>query len=139
MSPREYNALLDRLRVKDYVAARMTVSEIARRMRKDSAWVSRTIRRLREESIGFIGTPAGQLLVHENIQQYESLVAKALGEVEKASNAAERNAALRVAGNLLRSKSDYELATGQAPKPLTFAEELQKWNEENPWEIFRRK
>ncbi len=77
-------------------------------------------------------------MVQENIRQFESLVAKALAEVEKASNAAERNAALRVAGNLLRSKSDYELATGQAPKPLTFAEEKQRWSDENPWEIFRR-
>ena len=136
-SPRDYQARLDRLRVRDYVAARMGVAEIARRMRKDKAWVSRTIRKLREENQDFLETAEGQQLVHENLSYFESLVAKARGEVERASSRAEAIAALRVAGNLLQQKANYELVTGRAPKPLTPAEEREKWADENPWGIFR--
>jgi hypothetical protein len=136
--PRDYQAMLDRLRVRDYVASRMTVSEIARRMRKDKAWVSRAIRTLREESQCFADSPEGQATIQENIRRFESLVANALGEVERASSVAERVAAIRVAGNLVRQKGEYEMVTGRAPKPLTFDEERQKWTDEHPWEIFRR-
>jgi DNA-binding MarR family transcriptional regulator len=134
-SPRDYQARLDRLRVKDYVAARMSVTEIARRMRKDKAWVSRTIRQLREENQGFIETTEGRKLVEENLADFESLVARARAEVERAPTPIAAIAALRVAGNLLQQKANYELVTGQAPKPPTPEEERRRKSLEAPWDF----
>lgn len=132
-SPREYQARLDRLRVRDYVAARMGVTEIARRMKKDKGWVCRAIRQLRVENQDFLETAEGQRLIQDNLSYFESLVAKARGEVEKASNPAEAIAALKAAGNLLQQKANYELVTGRAPKPPTPEEERRRKSLEDPW------
>lgn len=119
MSPREYAARLDLLRVQDCLWARMKPTAIARKLGKDKAWVSRAIARIRDEQATGFQSPTERELTTEHLAQLDSLIAKAIAETEGTGKA--RLAALRVAMEALRQKSDYQLAIGlvqrREPKP----------------------
>ena len=86
MSPREYQARIDRLKVQDCLWARMKPSEIARSLGKDKAWVSRTIQRLEKERETVYRSPKAETLIEENIEQLDSLLARAFAAVWQSSS-----------------------------------------------------
>ena len=114
MSPREYAARLDLLRVQDCLWARMRAAAIARKLGKDKAWVSRTIARIREEQSTAFQTPNERALIAENFAQLDSLMSRALAETEGPAKG--RLGAIRIAMDVLRQKSDYQLAVGLVQK-----------------------
>lgn len=110
--PREYAARLDRLRVQDCIWARMKPAEIARQLGKDKAWVTRTIQGLETEGETAYRSPKEMELVGGNLAQLDSLLASALSIGHRQKDAKTRIAAIRVAADLLRQKSEYEIAVG---------------------------
>ena len=71
MSPREYAARLDLLRVQDCLWARMKPTAIARKLGKDKAWVSRAIARIREEQATAFQSPTERELTKEHLAQLD--------------------------------------------------------------------
>lgn len=112
MSPREYQARLDLLRVQDCVWARMKPAEIARKLGKDKAWVSRAIQKLETERASAYRSAEERDLIGENLRQLDSLLAKALAAAHGGKDAKTQLAALRTAADVLRQKADYEMAVG---------------------------
>lgn len=91
--------------------ARMTVSEIARRMKKDKSWVSRTIKKLQMERTTEHQSPKERELVVRNHAILESLLSKALTASERGT-AKEKLAGAKLALDVMRQKSEYELSVG---------------------------
>lgn len=112
MSPREYQAWLDRLNVQDCLWARMKPSEIARHLGKDKAWVSRTIQRLEKERETVYRSPKAAELIEENMGQLDSLLARAYAAMRRDSTAKGQLSAIRTAADVLRQKAEYQMAVG---------------------------
>ena len=116
MSPREYQAWIDRLKVQDCLWARMKPSEIARSLGKDKAWVSRTIQRLEKERETVYRSPKAETLIEENIEQLDSLLARAFAAVRCESTSKGQLAAIRTAADIVRQKAEYQMATGRVER-----------------------
>ena len=116
MSPREYQARLDLLRVQDCLWARMKPAEIARKLGKDKAWVSRAIQRLETERATEYRSPREAELIGDNVRQLESLLSSALAVAQREKDAKTHLAAIRTAADLLRQKADYEISVGFVQK-----------------------
>jgi DNA-binding Lrp family transcriptional regulator len=112
MSQREYRAMLDKLRVQDCVFARMKPSEIARRLGKDKAWVSRAIKSLEEDKATTFRRPEELPLVQENLAMLECLLAKTMRIVNMEKEPKRKLAAMRVATDMIRQRGDYQIAVG---------------------------
>ncbi len=122
MSPREYQAWLDRLKVQDCLWARMKPSEIARSLGKDKAWVSRTIQRLEKERQTVYRSPKAEALIDENMAQLDSLLARAFAAVRSESKSKGQLAALRTAADIVRQKAEYEMAVGRVERGVRSAQ-----------------
>jgi hypothetical protein len=90
----------------------MKPAEIARKLGKDKAWVSRTIARLETEQATDYRSPKEAELVGENLRQLESLLASALAAAQREKDGKTHLAALRTAADLLRQKTEYEITVG---------------------------
>ncbi len=90
----------------------MKPAEIARQLGKDKAWVTRTIQGLETEGETAYRSPKEMELVGGNLAQLDSLLASALSIGHRQKDAKTRIAAIRVAADLLRQKSEYEIAVG---------------------------
>lgn len=112
MSPREYQARIDLLRVQDYLWARMKPADIARKLGKDKAWVTRAIQKLESERATAYRSPEERQLISENVRQLESLLAKALAISHGGSDVKTQLAAIRTAADVIRQKSEYEMVVG---------------------------
>lgn len=111
MSPRSYQALLDRCQLWDLVCMRTPQVEIAQIMRKDAAWVSRTIREIQADFATVHATPNESATIRENIARWESLFAEALRNLRNSSGYS-RISALRVAAEIHRQKAEYQISVG---------------------------
>lgn len=116
MSPREYQARLDLLHVQDCIWARMKPAEIARKLGKDKAWVSRAIQRLETERATEYRSPRESELIGDNVRQLESLLSSALAVAQREKEAKTQLSAIRTAADLLRQKADYEISVGFVQK-----------------------
>ena len=113
MSPRQYAARIELLRVQDCIAARMTPAEIARHLKKDRAWVSRAIRKLQAERRAAYSTDAEQAAIDETNRDFDRLLIAAMAIHESAGATSKGLAAIRAAGEALQEKVRFQLATGQ--------------------------
>ena len=112
MSPREYAAKIDLLRVQDCLAARMKPCEIARHLGKDKAWVSRTIRKLLAEKATAYASISERATLEEMRRDFDRLISTAMELGETGSDKA-KLAAIQAAGIVLRAKQDFLVKTGQ--------------------------
>ncbi len=112
VSPRAYKASLDLLRVRDCLWARMRPSEIARRLGKDKAWVSRQIKKLEDDLVTAYRAPEESALVRENFAQLDSLLAKSLQLVARSKDSKRQLAAIRTATDVIRQRARYEMMVG---------------------------
>src|SRR5438552_14114318 len=78
LSPRAYQALLDRGQLWDLVCMRTPQEEIAQIMGKDPAWVSRTIKQIQADFSTVHATPHENAMIRENFAVWESLYSEAL-------------------------------------------------------------
>jgi hypothetical protein len=111
MSPRAYQALLDRCDLWDLVCRRTTQAEIAQIMGKDPAWVSRTLKQIQADFSTVQATPNESGIIRENLVRWETIYADArrLAAVSEGFN---RISALRVCAEVLRHKAEYEVTVG---------------------------
>lgn len=89
-------------------------------MRKDPAWVSRSIRRIQEDFSTVFQRPKEADIVNEHLARLESLYSKAMRIAEDGEGMAQA-AAVRTAGAILRDKREYQQYMG-----------LIEQNQENP-------
>jgi len=115
LTPRAYQALLDRRRLWDLVCMQTPQSEIALAMGKDPAWVSRTIRQIQADLSTVHALPNEAGIIQENVARWEVLLAEAR-RLATASEGFKRISALRVCAELLRQKAEYEVTVGLVKK-----------------------
>src|SRR5258705_13973249 len=77
MSPRAYQALLDRCELWDLVCRRTPQAEIAQIMGKDPAWVSRTVKQIQADFSTVQATPNESGIIQENLVRWETIYADA--------------------------------------------------------------
>jgi hypothetical protein len=111
LSPRAYQARLDRCQLWDLVCRRTPQTEIAHVMNKDPAWVSRTIQEIQSDFSTARATPNESGIIQDNIVRWETLYAEARREADS-SNGFKRVSALRLCAELLRHKAEYEVTVG---------------------------
>ncbi len=111
LSPRAYQALLDRRELWNLVCMRTPQVQIAQIMRKDRAWVSRTLQEIQADFSTVHATPNESGIIRENIAQWESLFAEALRNLYH-STGFPRISALRAAAEIHRHKAEYEVTVG---------------------------
>ena len=113
MSPREYAARIDLLRVQDCLAARMKPCEIAANLGKDKSWVSRTIRKLLSEKETAYVTDTARAALEEMNRDFERLIAAAMAMRETAGDTAQGLLAIKAASEALSAKLRFQITTGQ--------------------------
>src|SRR4051812_10789641 len=96
LSPRAYQALLDRRKLWDLVCMQTPQVQIAQMMGKDPAWVSRTIQEIQADFTTVHATPNESAIIRANIARWESLLAEALKNIHTSAGFA-RISALRAA------------------------------------------
>jgi hypothetical protein len=111
MSPRAYQALLDRCDLWDLVCRRTPQAEIAQIMGKDPAWVSRTVTQIQADFSTVQATPNESGIIRENLVRWETIYADAR-RVAAVSEGFNRISALRVCAEVLRHKAEYEVTVG---------------------------
>ena len=84
---------------------------MAAELGKDPAWVSRSVREIQADFATVFSSPEESRLVSENLARFESLYAVALNTAF-ASTGYARTGALRLAAEVLRQKTAYELSLG---------------------------
>jgi hypothetical protein len=102
---------LDLCRLWDLVCRNKTQAEIAQIMGRDPAWVCRAIKEIHADFSTVFSTPNESRLVAENLANFQSLYAETLNTAFASSGYA-RTGALRLAADILRQKSAYEIAVG---------------------------
>jgi DNA-binding MarR family transcriptional regulator len=90
----------------------MRPSEIARRLGKDKAWVSRQIKKLEDDLVTAYRAPEESALVRENFAQLDSLLAKSLQLVARSKDSKRQLAAIRTATDVIRQRARYEMMVG---------------------------
>ena len=135
LSPREYQARLDRLRVQDCLWARMGVTQIARHLGKDKAWVSRTIQRLQNEQATAYRTPREAELIGEHMGQLDSLLADTMAAVRRGEKGKTQLAAIRTAADLLRQKGEYQMSVGFVQNRERGAKGGKEMSEPERWKL----
>ena len=98
------------MRVQEYLWARMKPADIARKMKKDKAWVSRTIKKLQDAPPPI--PPTGQEIIAEELAQLDSLIVRTRQLFENAKDAKTQLAAIRLTADLQKQKSEYQQAVG---------------------------
>lgn len=111
LSPRAYQALLDRRKLWQLVCMETPQVQIAQMMGKDPAWVSRTVQEIKADFSTVHATPNESSIIRENLAQWESLLAEALRNVHN-STGYSRISALRAAAEIHRQKAEYEISVG---------------------------
>lgn len=111
LSPRAYQALLDRGQLWDLVCMRTPQDQIAHIMGKDPAWVSRTIRQIQADFSTVHATPHENAMIRENLAVWESLYSEALRNVHNSAGYP-RISALRGAAEIHRQKAEYQVTVG---------------------------
>src|SRR2546423_1502540 len=111
LSPRAYQALLDRGQLWDLVCMRTPQEQIAHIMGKDPAWVSRAIKQIQTDFSTVHATPNESSVIRENLARWASLYSEALRNL-KNSVGYSRISALRAAAEIQRHKAEYEVTVG---------------------------
>jgi hypothetical protein len=111
LSPRAYQALLDRCKLWDLVSMRTPQVQIAEIMGKDPAWVSRTLQEIQSDFSTVHATPNEVGIIQENLVRWQTLYAEAR-QVATASDGFKRISALRLCAELVRQKAEYEVSVG---------------------------
>lgn len=111
MSNREYEARRDLLELHALLDSGMRPVDIAREMRKDPAWVSRSTRRLREDDALTIPRPEARELIDQTETRLNLLYQQAFRAAMNASGPTQI-AGFRNAGALLRQLTDFRLRVG---------------------------
>jgi|GEM_PF-5675585 len=114
LSPRAYQARLDLCRLYDLTLAGKTQAEIATIMGKDRAWVSRSVKRIREDFSTVFERPQATQLIDEHLAQLDSLHRQTMQTAENSTGAA-KVAAMRLAMDLLSKRAEYLRNVGLLP------------------------
>lgn len=106
LTPRSYQARVDLCRLWDLMLQGRTQAEIAQKMGKDPAWVSRSVKRLQADTSLAFQRPQEAEIANEHLARLERLYSKALAMVEDGEGMAQV-AAIRTASTLLRDKMQF--------------------------------
>lgn len=120
LTPRSYQAKVDLCRLWDLMNQGRSQADIARLMRKDPAWVSRSIRVIQDDFSTVYQRPAEKELANDHLARIESLYSKAMRIAEDGEGMAQA-AAVRTAAAILRDKMQFLQFVGLVEK-----------NQENP-------
>ena len=111
MSVREYEARRDLLELHSLLDAGLRPGEIAKRMQKDPAWVSRSIQRLKEDRKLVFRAPQDEEIIEETLLRLQSLYQRAsLASLHLTGR--DGMAALRTAGAILQQITEYQIRIG---------------------------
>lgn len=120
LTPRSYQAKVDLCRLWDLMNQGRSQAEIARMMRKDPAWVSRSIQTIQSDFSTVFQRPAEKAITDDHLARIESLFSKAMRIAEDGEGMAQA-AAVRTAASLLRDRMQFLQFVG-----------LTERNQENP-------
>jgi hypothetical protein len=111
MSVREYEARRDLLELYALLDAGLRPVEIAKRMKKDPAWVSRSIQRLKTERALIFRAPEDGEIIEETLLRLQSLYQRA-ASASLALAGKEAMAAVRTAAGILHQITEYQIRIG---------------------------
>lgn len=111
LSPRAYQARRDLCRLWNLVHMQKSQAEIAQEMGKDTAWVSRSIKRIHSDFSILYATPDENQMIHENLARLESLYAEAL-RILSTSTGHSRISACRLVAEIVRQQAEYQVTVG---------------------------
>lgn len=106
LTPRSYQAKVDLCRLWDLMNQGRSQAEIARKMRKDPAWVSRSIQTINDDFSTVYQRTAEKQMANDHLARLESLYKKAM-QIAEDGEGMTQAAALRTASSILRDKMQF--------------------------------